>query len=313
MTLQNIKDESSTTASSLGGNAACVVAIGLFACGFPAAGILLETWGPIALIAMRTTIAVAMLWPLWIMLEGWKNMGRVPWARGLWIGAIGFGSGTVMLLVTQSLTDAITAALAAAMMPVAAVALEVMFDGRKLTLNFIAGVILVLFGGILATGANLLESNFGLGAALGILATFIFAWGSRETTKSLSTMTNFGQTTLTLIGAMVFCQATYAIFLSMGWQGTQAAVLDNNGWALLLLYAWGAMAASQLFWILSVKKLGIGLASFHVNAAPFYVMLILLAMGGGWDWGQALGASFVAMGVVLAQRTDRLAVAVPAA
>lgn len=312
MTLQSIREEDGRTTSSIGGNAACVAAIVLFACGFPAAGILLESWGPIALIAVRTTIAVAALLPLWIAFEGWQSLRRAPWLRGLWIGGLGFGSGTVMLLVTQSLTDAVTAALAAAMMPVAAVALEVMFDGRKLTLNFIAGVILVLLGGVMATGANLLNGSFGLGAVLGILATFIFAWGSRKATKGLPMMANFGQTTLTLIGAMVFCQVTFVVFWLMGWHGTQMAVLDSKGWTMLLIYAWGAMAASQVFWILSVSKLGIGFASFHVNAAPFYVMLILLAMGGSWNWGQALGASLVAMGVMLAQRNDRWAEVMPA-
>jgi hypothetical protein len=34
--------------------------------------------------------------------------------------------------------------------------------------------------------------------------------------------------------------------------------------------------------------------------------------GGRWDWGQALGVSLVAVGVVLAQRDDRLVVMAPA-
>jgi drug/metabolite transporter (DMT)-like permease len=193
------------------------------------------------------------------------------------------------------------------MMPVAAVALEVLFDGRRLTLNFLAGVALGLFGGFMAAGANLTDAKFGLGAAMGIAATFIFAWGSRKTVKGLPMMTSFGQTTLTLVGAMLFCQATLAIFLVMGWQGTQYSALDTQGWIMLLIYAWGAMAASQAFWIVAISKLGIGLASFHLNATPFYVMLILFATGGGWNWNQATGASLVAIGVVLAQRNDRWA------
>jgi drug/metabolite transporter (DMT)-like permease len=136
----------------------------------------------------------------------------------------------------------------------------------------------------------------------------MFAWGSRKTVKGLPNMTSLGQTTVTFMGAMLFCLATLALFLAMGWQGTQMSKLSSHGWAMMLLYAWGAMAVSQLLWILSVSKMGIGLVSFHMNAAPFYVMLILLVMGGGWNWDQAVGAALVAVGVILAQRSGRWAV-----
>ena len=272
--------------------------------GFRRAGVLLESWGPISLIAVRIVLACALLFPVWLVLDGWERIGAAPWWRGLWIGAIGFGTGTVILLVTQSMTDAVTAALVAAMMPVAAVALEVVLDGRRMTLSFALGVCLVLIGGVAATGANLMDGRFGLGALMGLSATFLFGWGSRKTVKGLPEMTSFGQTTLTLIGAMLFCLVTLLVFVAFGWSGTHWSPLDGTGWMMLLLYSWGAMAVSQAFWILGVGKMGVGIASFHLNAGPFYVMLILLAMGGSWDWGQALGAAILAIGVVLAQRGD---------
>jgi hypothetical protein len=45
MTLGTLNSESKVSAPQLGGNDACVAAILLFACGFLAAGVLLETWG----------------------------------------------------------------------------------------------------------------------------------------------------------------------------------------------------------------------------------------------------------------------------
>jgi drug/metabolite transporter (DMT)-like permease len=62
------------------------------------------------------------------------------------------------------------------------------------------------------------------------------------------------------------------------------------------------MAVSQMLFVRAVERIGVALASFHLNMAPFYVMLILLALGGGWSWIQALGAAIVLGGVVLAQR-----------
>lgn len=281
-----------------------MASIALFAMGFPAAEVLLQSWGAISLIAVRIVLGCALLFPIWILADGWLRVRRAPWRKGLLIGGIGFGTGTVMLLVTQSMTDAVTAALVAAMMPVAAVALEVIFDRRRLTVSFVAGVALVLIGGVVAAGASLGDSQFGFGALIGITATFIFAWGSRATVKDLPGMSNIGQATLTLIGAMLFCQLTLAVFLSFGWWGTEVGVLDAQGLGLLAIFAFCGMAISQVFWILGVSKVGIGIASFHLNAGPFYVMLILLAFGGAWDWHQALGAAILAVGVVVAQRGD---------
>lgn len=272
--------------------------------GFPAAEVLLQSWGAISLIAVRILLGCALLVPIWLVMDGWRKVARAPWRKGLLIGSVGFGTGTVMLLVTQSMTDAVTAALVAAMMPVAAVALEVVLDRRRLTISFVIGVALVLIGGIVAAGASLSDSRFGLGALLGIGATFNFAWGSRATVKDLPGMSNIGQATLTLIGAMLFCQITLAVFLAFGWWGTEVGVLDGRGLGLLAIFAFCGMAISQVFWILGVSKVGIGIASFHLNAGPFYVMLILLAFGGSWDWNQALGAAILAVGVVVAQRGD---------
>ena len=278
------------------------MAVALFATGFPAAEELLKSWGPISLITARIVLTCALLTPLWLLIDGWRSVKSAPWLRGLTIGALGFGSGTVLLLVVQAFTDPVTAVLVAATMPVSAVALEVLFDGRRLTRAFILGTVLVLVGGLMATGADLRQGTYGSGVLFGLLASVLFAWGSRATVKNLTDMKTFGQCTLTLIGAMLFCLATLSVFLAFGWSGTHSAPLGLWEWSLLLTYSWGAMALSQVFWIFGVSRLGIGIASFHLNAAPFYVMLILLAMGGIWDWYKASGAAALGIGVILAQR-----------
>ena len=61
------------------------------------------------------------------------------------------------------------------------------------------------------------------------------------------------------------------------------------------------MAISQVLWIRSVGHLGIALSSLHINATPFYVMLILFALGGAWNWTQAAAALVVGVGVFIAQ------------
>ncbi|MEM7440486.1 MAG: hypothetical protein AAF393_12875 [Pseudomonadota bacterium] len=96
-----------------------------------------------------------------------------------------------------------------------------------------------------------------------------------------------------------------------GLPGVTFGDTDAAALSLLGVYAFGAMAISQILWIIGVGRMGIGLASFHLNAVPFYVMLIALTFGGAWSWDQAFGAGLLAIGVVLAQRSDRR-VTVPA-
>jgi drug/metabolite transporter (DMT)-like permease len=70
----------------------------------------------------------------------------------------------------------------------------------------------------------------------------------------------------------------------------------------MLIYAWLGLGISQIFWIKAVSQLGIGLASFHLNAVPFYVMFMLFLLGDRWIWHQAFGALIVIAGVILAQQ-----------
>ena len=117
--------------------------------------------------------------------------------------------------------------------------------------------------------------GIGFGLGLGALAAFgsvlAFTWGSRASVTAFPTLTAIGPRE---IGALV-------------------------------LYAVTGLALSQVLWILSVGQLGIGLASLHINAAPFYVMAILYALGGPWNATQALGAAIVGVGVLIAQIPPR--------
>ena len=61
------------------------------------------------------------------------------------------------------------------------------------------------------------------------------------------------------------------------------------------------MAISQVMWIGAVDKLGIGVSAMHINMTPFYVMLIIFALGGQWSWMQAFSAAIVGLGVLIAQ------------
>ena len=95
------------------GNIFGLAAIILFATGFPAADKLLQTWGVITLIALRNLLALFVMISLIFFLEKSVILRKLPWLKGFWIGGIGFGFGSLLLLIAQAMSDATTAARAA--------------------------------------------------------------------------------------------------------------------------------------------------------------------------------------------------------
>ncbi len=147
-------------------------------------------------------------------------------------------------------------------------------------------------------GADL---SLGWGALLCFASVVSFAIGSRFTVTAFPDQTPIGRTAVTLTGAAI---AAMAVALAQGAVGT--APPDFSAWGAIeigaiLLYAVGSLGVSQVMFIMSVEKLGIGLSAMHINLAPFYVMLIRLGLGYPWSWSQALAALVVSLGVLIAQ------------
>lgn len=287
-------------------NFACFVAMMMWATGFPAAEVLMESWGALSVLSVRIMIAVVMLVGLWAATEGLSTMRAAAWGPGLLIGGTGFGIGAILLLVGQKMSDPVTPAIAAAMMPIAGLALEVLLDKRRLRLNLLIGVALALTGGLMATGVRLSDGTYGVGALLCLIAVILFAWATRATTRNLSSLSALGQTTITMVGGFSIILIVCAIAMVLGLGETHVGKMDSRHIMLMLVFALPAVAISQLLWIWAAGGLGIMLASLHMNALPFYVMLIMvLFLDGLWGWDQAFGAALVGAGVLVAQRRTR--------
>lgn len=283
-------------------NGFCMLSMLTWAAGFPAAEALLETWDPLTLIVARLAIVTVVLIPIWALLEGVSTVLNARWWRGLIVGGVGFGLGTYLILVGQSVSDPVTVTIVAASMPVIGALLEVMFDGRKLRLLFVVGIALAVTGGLFAAGANISDGSAGLGALLAFVSVLFFAWGSRAAVKEFPELSTIARTTITLTGAFVFVAIIYVVATIFGIPAGISAPIDTPQIANLLLYALGAMALSQWLWLMGVGRLGIAVAAVHMNAAPIYVMLIVVALGGVWNWTQLVGALLVGLGVLISQR-----------
>ncbi|WP_176556098.1 DMT family transporter [Rubellimicrobium rubrum] len=285
----------------LSGNLLAAAAMAIWAAGFPAADGLLDTWEPLAVVVGRFVMALLLLVPLWLLLEG-RPRG-VAWGSGLWVGALGFGGGAVLIILAQAATDPVTVAVISACSPLTGTVVEWVSDRKPLTGGFLLGLAASVLGGVVATwGGGGGQGNLLLGVGLAVLSCLLYSWASHETVRRLPGLSGLGQATITSTGAFGGVVLTWVLAFAAGYPALPAASVTMEDLGLLAIYGGAAVGLSQILWIQSVRRLGVAVASFHINLAPFYVMVILLALGGDWSWMQALGAAIVAGGVLLAQR-----------
>ncbi len=287
-------------------NLLCLASMIVWSAGLPAAQLIIPLIPPITLTAMRAGLAAAVLIPLWIALEGTRPFLTANWINGILVGGVCIGLGAVLLVVAQAMTDPVTVAVITAIMPIIGITLEVALEGRKLTLALIIGLTLSLFGGFVAYGAGVGSMTLGLGALAALGSVLAFTWGSRATVTAFPDLTPLGRTTVTVTGAAVLTTVMSLAYSAIGGPPTQWAALGLPEWGALALFGVGSLAISQVLWIMAVGQIGIGLSSLHMNAVPFYVMLIMFALGSPWNWPQAFGAVVVAFGVLIAQGLIRL-------
>lgn len=288
----------------LSGNLLGMASMMTWAAGFPAAEILLQSWPPLTLITTRLAVAVAMLVSIWLWLDGPRRVLSQRWGRAIWVGGIGSGIGAYLLLLAQVLTDPVTVALIASCAPMVGAALELFERTRRPTWRFALGVAASIAGGLVATSA-LAPAQLGAGALCAVLATVFFTWASMVIAREFRHLPVAGRGAISLAGGLVAMIAVSGLAFVADFNLLPRPPVDSRQIGMLLIYACVSTGISQALFIASVSKLGVTVASFHVNIAPFYVMIIMMMLGEGWHWVQAAGAAIVALGMVLAQgRSD---------
>jgi drug/metabolite transporter (DMT)-like permease len=282
-------------------NLICLASMMIWAAGLPAADLILPHMPPVALTAARATLAALVLVPIWWAIEGTGAVRQADWLRGTWVGFVALGLASVFVIIALVLTDAVTVAIVTATMPVAGIALECALDRRPFTRALAVGLVLSIIGGLMALAGGTVKIDLGLGALAALASVLCYTWGSRETVRALPGLSSLGRSAVTVAGAaaVMLIAALVDGMVRDAWPDWRAV-----GWREftgLAIFGIGSMAVSQLLWIVSVGRIGIGAASLHMNAVPFYVMLIVFLLGGAWSWWQTAGAVVVVTGAMLAQ------------
>lgn len=291
----------STRGSLVASNLICLASMVIWSAGLPAADLIIPHMPPIALTACRALLATAVLLPIWWLTEGRAVILGANWLRGAWVGFVTLGLASFFVIIALQFNDPVTVAIVSAVMPVIGILLECIADHRPFTRALAAGLVLSVAGGLIAVSGAEGEVSFGIGVLAALASVTLYTWGSRETVKAFPDLTPLGRSTITIAGGAIV--ATLAA-LGDGVLRHQWPDWGAIGWPEfggLAAFSIGSMAIAQLLWIVSVGRIGIGAASMHMNAVPFYVMLMVFLMGGPWNWAQTLGAAIVVTGAAIAQ------------
>lgn len=279
----------------------CMAAMICWSTGLPANTFVMPILNPMPLAGLRFLLGALVLLPIWLWLDGWQSLKQANWRNGLGAGAV-IGAGGCLVILGQAWTDPVTVAVISATLPVVGLATEILLDARKLTLALLVGLVFAVAGGILALGTQATGVNFGLGALLCAISTLFYTLGSRWTITGLPGMSHLGRCSITMIGGALSACLIWAVAQPLGFsQAPDFGAMGSLEWSALLIFVVGSLVFSQILWVTAVDSLGVGMAALHINATPFYVMLIAMSLGGSWNWWQAGGAALVAIGVVVAQ------------
>lgn len=285
----------------LAANAICLASMVIWAAGLPAADLIIPHMPPIALTASRASLAALVLLPIWWMLEGRDAVLGANWLTGAWVGFVTLGLASFFVIIALQFNDPVTVAIVTAVMPVVGILLECLADRRPFTRALAIGLVLSVAGGLVAVRGTEGTVDFGVGVIAALASVLCYTWGSRETVRALPDLSPLGRSTITVAGCAVVAQiAALGDGLFRG-QWPDWAAIGPTEFGGLAIFGIGSMAISQLLWIISVGRIGIGAASMHMNAVPFYVMLIVFLLGGAWNWWQTLGAAIVVLGALIAQ------------
>jgi drug/metabolite transporter (DMT)-like permease len=286
--------------SVLTANLLCVLSMMIWAAGISAADLVIPLLLPEQLNALRMGLSAIFLVVLWWGTEGFGPIRRADWLRGIGVGSL-IGLGAWFLVLGQARGGAVTVAVISATMPVVGIALEVLLDGRRLTFALVLGLVLAVLGGFMALDFAAGGLSLGLGALFCFASVISFTLGSRLTVTAFPKETPLGRTAISLVGATI---ATTAVVVLQTLYGIPLPSFAAWGWpeaGALLLFSVGAVGIAQWLFVKAVGRIGIGMTTLHMNATPFYVMLILFAAGGSWNWTHALAAAIVGLGVLIAQ------------
>ena len=283
------------------GNVMAVLSMLLWSTSFPISEVLLLRWDALSLAVVRLGGGALML-----TLMGWGIRNRYSWTNwpvrsALMIGAVGIGIGTFALNLGLKYSNPVNVSVIVTTIPLFSVMLGVIKHEETLSPRIMIAIGLAICGGVLVSWSSTqTQAGFQGGELLVLGAVILWTWYSRVSVTRLLVIPAYPRTVLTLLGGALCLIPVALVLEGSGW------VDLNAPWSVSDLPLIGGLCAfgvglSMVCWMISAEKIGVTIAALHINALPFYVLLLGLMFGGTLLVSQVTGAVFVAAGAVLAQ------------
>lgn len=283
------------------GNVMAVLSMLLWSTSFPISEVLLMRWDALSLAVVRLGGGALML-----TLMGWGIRNRYSWTNwpvrsALMIGAVGIGIGTFALNLGLKYSNPVNVSVIVTTIPLFSVMLGVIKHEETLSPRIMIAIGLAICGGVLVSWSSTqTQAGFQGGELLVLGAVILWTWYSRVSVTRLLVIPAYPRTVLTLLGGALCLIPVALVLEGSGW------VDLNAPWSVSDLPLIGGLCAfgvglSMVCWMISAEKIGVTIAALHINALPFYVLLLGLMFGGTLLVSQVTGAVLVATGAVLAQ------------
>ena len=285
----------------LWGNLAGVASNLLWATTIPVTEMLLANWPPVIVAAGRLTTAALGILVLLGILRRPLRLREVPWWTVVRLAGLFMVPSVVLMVWGQDLADPMAAAIVVTTMPLVAAVIGWLSGTEKLSGSLFAALALAVVGGIVAQGGGSAAPPVFRGGELVVLAAIVlWVQFSRATVRDLAARDPLIQSLVTLAVSGTMLTLASAVLVRSG-----ALPPVEPGWRDIGLFLWLGcigIGGSLPLWFVSVRLLGVTVASLHQNLLPFYVMILTAVLGqGALGLPVFVGACLVSSGALIAQ------------
>ena len=278
-----------------------VLSMLLWATSFPISDVLLKNWDPLSLAAVRLGGGAIFLGLFAVISARRYNWQRWPLRDALFVGALGIGVGTFALNLGLKYSNPVNVTVIATTIPLFSVLLGTLKGEEKLTTRMAVAIGLAISGGIVVSWSSTqTEMGFEGGEFLILAAVILWAWFSRVSVTRLLPIPAYPRTLLTMAAGALCLLPVILLIEYSGVSELSASWSSPDLTRIFALCVFG-VGLSMVCWMISAEKIGVTIAALHINALPFYVLLLELMFGGRLLISQVLGAVLVAVGAVLSQ------------
>jgi len=278
-----------------------VLSMLLWATSFPISDVLLKSWDPLSLATIRLT-GGALVLGLLAFISGRKyNWQSWPFRDALFVGALGIGVGTFAMNLGLKYSNPVNVTVIATTIPLFSVVMGALKGEEKVTTRISVAIGLAITGGLLVSWSSTrTEIGFEGGEFLVLGAVILWAWFSRVSVTRLLPIPAYPRTLLTMAAGALFLLPVTLLIKYSGVFELSASLSPPDLARVFALCVFG-VGLSMVCWMISAEKIGVTVAALHINALPFYVLLLDLMFGGTLLISQVFGAALVALGAALSQ------------